>query len=162
MPYTVWSGGQLIGHTELERTAAGPGTRAGDFRPTAAFEAVWPVLRAFNALGAQVTAGLATLPPSSTGEEIHAWLIAQPGAGALREGGAAVAALALELRDPAGAAVPCLRLLISECVPPTMINQLAEVDALAAQELAQHLAQDGPGYMVVAVPERESRPQSAD
>jgi len=154
VPYTVWSAGQLIGHTELERAAAGPGTRAGDFRPTPAFEAVWPVLRAFNALGARVTAGFATLSPSSTGEEIHAWLSAQPWAAAMKESEAAVAALALDLRDPAGATVPCLRILISEAVPPTMINRLAEVDAGAARELARQLAEDGRRYMIVAVPER--------
>lgn len=161
MPHTVWSAGQLIGHTDLERTAAGPGARSGDFRPTPAFEAVWPVLRAANALGAQVAAGLATLPPSSTGEEIHAWLVAQPGADALKESRVAVAALALELRDPAGGAVPCLRILISEGFPPSMINQLGGLDAGAAQELARQVAEGWPGYIVTVVPEGGGRPRSA-
>lgn len=79
----------------------------------------------------------------------------------MKESGAAVAALALELRDPAGEAVPCLRILISEAFPPAMISQLGGLDAGEAQELARQAPGDLPGYIVVVVPERGGRLQSA-
>lgn len=44
MPYTLWSRGRLIGHTELAHARSLPGFRAGDFEPTPLGETLMPII----------------------------------------------------------------------------------------------------------------------
>jgi hypothetical protein len=44
MPYTVWSRGRLVGHSELAYARAFPDMRMGDFEPTAIGEALLPII----------------------------------------------------------------------------------------------------------------------
>ena len=44
MPYTVWSRGRLVGHSELAYARAFPDMRMGDFEPTAIGETLLPII----------------------------------------------------------------------------------------------------------------------
>jgi len=44
MPYTVWSRGRLVGHSELAYARVYPDMRMGDFEPTALGEALMPII----------------------------------------------------------------------------------------------------------------------
>ena len=44
MPYTVWSRGRLVGHSELAYARVFPDMRMGDFEPTAIGEALLPII----------------------------------------------------------------------------------------------------------------------
>jgi hypothetical protein len=44
MPYTVWSRGRLVGHSELAYARVFPDMRMGDFEPTAIGESLLPIM----------------------------------------------------------------------------------------------------------------------
>jgi hypothetical protein len=137
--YTIWSGGLLIGATDLAFTCPMEGARGGWFRPNAdgrrlmpMIASVLPAIRAY--LECDPGAGRDAAEPPELPE-----LPGSPQLADLREAFHRVASLELELRDASGARVPTASIGIQDT------HVLLE---LAREILARPAASDvdGPGH----------------
>jgi hypothetical protein len=71
MPYTVWSRGRLVGHSELAYARAFPDMRMGDFEPTAIGEALLPIILGVSPALRALYDVLEKMPDSASGVPPH-------------------------------------------------------------------------------------------
>lgn len=162
MSYTLWRGEELLGESELE-SPTGDG-RAGVFRPTPAFTAVWPVFQRRQELtkqSAEVMEGRRQdLPPA----EAARLALAESGLGsAMVESREELRALGLTVRDDAGAPVPAGEVVVSELEIPTWPDLPEELRGeVEANFEAAGMKYGGPNYLLVLLPARFGRTSPAD
>ncbi len=149
MSYTLWRGEELLGESELE-TPTGDG-RAGVFRPTPAFAAVWPTFRRRQELTRQslgvIEGRRQDLPPAEAARRA----LAESGLGAaMVESRDELRALGLMVRDPQGAPVAAGEVVVSELEIPTWPDLPEELRAeVEADFEAAGLKYGGPNYLLV-------------
>ena len=157
MTHTLWRGDVLLGSAELAPMRAGSAELSGQFHPTPAFDAVWPVLRALQEAGAAILPTLASIPSGSPPEEIRARLLADPASAALRPAREAVRALGLVLRDANGDEVADAEPLVHSWtipLPPVLPPEARDVAARDAASAG--FAFDVPQYQLTVAPRRPS------
>ena len=159
MTYTVWYRGVLFGRTDLAMPSPGPKVRVGQLEPAVEFERAWPdvgpVIDEVIAAGTAIGSAYADLPPAAAdadpterGRQVYEWLSAHPAAGRMRAASEALAALGLELHDPAGELVAVQTIMVQEVRPPAWVS--ADVIAHEVEQARKEgLEIRVPSYIVV-------------
>lgn len=123
MPYTLWSKGRLVGHTDLGFVESTPGVRFGWFHPT---ETGTPIVELITAPSRVLLRAAQRGDRSSLDTELEI-------------AGASVDALALELRDEDGSVVKTDDVGVIDTEVTLQYSELARVrqiaDSAAVQEL---------------------------
>ncbi len=155
MSYKLWRGEELLGESDLETPTADDG-RAGFFRPTPAFTAVWPVFQRLQELARESMAAVEgrrqDLPPGEATRQV----LAERGLGAaIVESFDQLRALGLVVRDAEGAPMPAGGLIVSEMQIPTWPDMPEKLRAeVEADFQAAGMKYGGPNYVLVLLPER--------
>jgi hypothetical protein len=151
--YTLCQGATLLGEGDLAPTRAGDDALGGPFRPTEAFAAVRPAFDALVAARGAMAAALGGLPDGAGADEIREQLRA-PGAGAaVGTALAAVEALGLEVRDPAGRALAGVQAVVAASALRLPGGLTPEQHAAAERDAAAAgFTLGGPHYLLIVTP----------
>jgi hypothetical protein len=143
MTFSLWRGGELLGHAQLSEVAyASARAMSGPFVPTARFADVWPTFQAWNRCTSELNARVqAFVVPGVAPEAFREQLLANvPDAvlRAIKEAEQAVSALGLELRDEAEQAVLGVSVQVNDWNLFSSVadspKALAEAEAKAARQ----------------------------